>query len=494
MRAGAVLERLMTVAEMGVADAAAPAFGVPSMTLMENAGRAVADAIGRRFTPRPTAILCGPGNNGGDGYVAARLLAQRGWPTWCETLGDPRLLKGDAAEAYRRWTGETLPVSPDNPMAELFVDALFGAGLSRPLDGHAARLAEASQRMRERVVAIDVPSGVHGDTGLALGGVAFHAGLTVTFVRRKPGHLLLPGRAQCGDVVVADIGMPDAACLRAFEAGVARTWALAGGALAPAPLDTHKYRRGHCLVVSGDANSAGAARLAARAAARAGAGLTTIAAPADAAALHRAQVAAIMVRTDPLAELLRDVRKNAVVVGPGLGLHAAAVAQLRQVLDARRAAVLDADALTLIAEDAALRTHELCVLTPHEGEFARLYPDIAKDLARTGKLEATRAAARRSGATVVFKGADTVVAAPDGTAALDDQAPPFLATAGSGDVLAGLIGGLLAQGLSPFDAACAGVFLHGAAARHAGIGLTADDLPGAVSAVLAGLNAQPGTR
>ncbi|MCC6921131.1 MAG: NAD(P)H-hydrate dehydratase [Alphaproteobacteria bacterium] len=489
MRVAASLERLMTVAEMGAADAAAPECGVPSMTLMEKAGCAVADAIGRRFTPRPTAVLCGPGNNGGDGYVVARLLAQRGWPVWCEALGDISLLKGDAAEAFRRWTGETLPVSQDNPMAGLFVDALFGAGLSRPLEGHAARLAAASARMRDRIVAVDVPSGIHGDTGLALGGIAFHAGLTVTFVRRKPGHLLMPGRAQCGDVVVADIGMPQAACLRALEGSAENTWALAGGHLAPAKLDTHKYRRGHCLVVSGGANSAGAARLAAQGAARAGAGLTTIAADAGAAALHRAHLSAIMVRTDPLADLLGDARRNAVVVGPGLGLDDAAAAQLRQVLEARRASVLDADALTLVARDSGLPLHDRCVATPHEGEFARLYPDIAQELPRIGKLAAARAAARRSGVTILFKGADTVIAAPDGSAAIDDQAPPYLATAGSGDVLAGMIGGLLAQGLPPFDAACAGVFLHGAAARQAGIGMTADDLPSAVSSVLAGLNA-----
>jgi hydroxyethylthiazole kinase-like uncharacterized protein yjeF len=493
MRAEASFETLMSVAQMAAADAAAPELGMPSMILMENAGRAVADEIGRRFTPRPTAVLCGPGNNGGDGYVVARLLRRRGWPVWCESFGDTARLKGDAAEAFRRWDGETRPVSPDNPMAELFVDAIFGAGLSRPLDGDAARLAQASAHMADKVVSIDVPSGVHGDTGQTLGGPAFHAGTTVTFVRRKPGHELLPGREHCGDVVLADIGMPSAAILRALE-GRPETHAIVGGFALGQPLGAHKYDRGHCLVVSGPASSAGAARLAALGAARAGAGLTTLFAPADAAALHRAHLTAIMVRDGDLAAQLADARKNAVVIGPGLGLDTGAEAHVNAVLAARRATVLDADALTLIAKNATQgiqRTHDLCVLTPHGGEFARLCPDLAEALPRIGKLEAVREAARRFGATVLLKGADTVVAAPDGEAAIDTLAPPFLATAGSGDVLAGLIGGLLAQGLPPFEAACGGVFLHGAAARRLGIGLLADDLPGAVPGVLAALTVPP---
>jgi NAD(P)H-hydrate epimerase len=491
MRVEASFEALLSVAQMTAADAAAPGLGVPSMTLMENAGRAVADAIGRRFTPRPTAVLCGPGNNGGDGYVAARVLKQRGWPVWCETFADTSRLKGDAAEAFRRWDGDTLLVSADNPMAELFVDAIFGAGLSRPLEGDAARLAATAPRMRDRIVAVDVPSGVHGDTGQGLGGPMFHAALTVTFVRRKPGHFLMPGRACCGDIVVDDIGMPEPAVVRARGAGSPETCAIAGGFAVATPPGAHKYDRGHCLVVSGGAETAGAARLAARGAARAGAGLTTVAAPADAAALHRVQLTAIMVRTASLAEILADTRKNAVVIGPGLGLDVQAADKVRSVLAACRATVLDADALTLLAKEGPDAVHDLCVLTPHGGEFARLFPDIAERLDRIGKLEASREAARRIGATVLFKGADTVVAEPDGRAAIDALAPPYLATAGSGDVLAGLIGGLLAQGLPPFEAACAGVFLHGAAARHLGPGLLADDLPDALPPVLSGLTLLP---
>jgi len=481
-----IFETLMSVAEMAAADAAAPAAGVPSMTLMEKAGLAVADEIGRRWTPRPMAVLCGPGNNGGDGYVAARVLKARGWPVWCESIADPGALKGDAAEAFRRWDGVTMPVSPDNPMAELFVDALFGAGLSRPLDGEAARLAAASARIAERVVSIDAPSGIDGDTGLAAGGTAFHAALTVTFVRRKPGHVLMPGRERCGETVVADIGMPAAALSGALR-GTAM--ALAGGLSRRGDPTAHKYQRGHCVVASGGWLTGGAARLAALAAARAGAGLVTLAAPEEAAGVHANHVTSVMVRAQTPGALLADPRKNAVVIGPGLGLDEAEAEQLAIVLAARRATVIDADALTLLGMHLGLKVHGACVLTPHEGEFARVFPDLAADLPVTGRLTAVRAAAARCGAVVLLKGADTVVAAPDGRAAIDALSPPWLATAGSGDVLAGLIGGALAQGAPAFEAACAGVFLHGAAARALGPGLIADDLPGAVPGVLAGLKA-----
>lgn len=486
MRAEATFETLMSVAQMGAADAAAPGLGVPSMTLMENAGRAVADEIGKRWTPRPTAVLCGPGNNGGDGYVAARVLKARGWPVWCETVADASGLRGDAAEAFRRWDGETMPVSPDNPMAALFVDALFGAGLSRPLDGAAARLADASARIPERVVSIDVPSGVHGDTGQALGDLAFHAALTVTFVRRKPGHVLEPGRGRCGETVVADIGMPEATCAHALGEGP-KTYAISGGVALPGDPGLHKYGRGHCLVASGGWLSTGAARLAALAAVRAGAGLVTIAALDEAAGIHAGHLTSVMVRAESVGHLLADPRKNAVVIGPGLGAGDVEAAQLAAVLASGRAAVVDADALTLLAMHAGLQVHAGCVLTPHGGEFARVFPDLADAMPVKGKLAVVREAAARCGAVVLLKGRDTVIADPYGRAAIETLAPPWLATAGSGDVLAGLIGGLLAQGAAPFEAACGGVFLHGAAARALGPGLIADDLPGAVPGVLQGL-------
>lgn len=500
MRVQAKFETLMTVRQMAAADTAAPDWGVPSMHLMEAAGKAVADEIGRRFSAGSAIVYCGPGNNGGDGYVAARVLKQRGWQVRCESLIDPFALTGDAAQAYARWDGPTVRLEAPPAMGSVsedavHIDALFGAGLSRPLEGPAAAIADWSRHLRARFVAVDVPSGISGDTGLALDGRAVHADLTVTFVRRKPGHLLLPGRTHCGAVVLADIGMPTEALRRAFEGEDSpAVQAIAGGVAHASRAGAHKYDRGHCLVVSGGYLATGAARLAALAAARAGAGLTTIAADAAAAAIHAAHLTSVMVRSDPLADLLADPRRNAVVIGPGLGLDDDARHKVNIVLGARRATVLDADALTLIASDIAQgiqKTHESCVLTPHGGEFARLFPDLNQNLSTIGKLDAARQAARRANATIVLKGADTVIAAPDGRAAIDSLAPPFLATAGSGDVLSGLIAGLLAQGLDPFAAACGGVFLHGAAASRLGPGLTADDLPGAVPGVLAGLEIQP---
>ena len=487
MRLGAILQPLMTIAEMAAADAASPGCGVPSMTLMENAGRSVADEIGRRFTPRPTAILCGPGNNGGDGYVVARLLARRGWPVQCFALGDTESLKGDAATARQRWAGPVKLLSGDPPQADLYVDALFGAGLSRPLTEQAARFARFTATVPQKVVAIDVPSGLNGDTGQPLGKHAVSAGLTITFVRRKPGHVLTPGRYHCGDVVCGAIAMPEA-CLP--EASPLH--AVTGLQAMPSNPAAHKYDRGHCLVISGGSETTGASRLAAIAVARSGAGLTTIAAPADAARVHAAHLTSIMVRafTDSagLAELLKDRRRSALVIGPGLGLDQDAQDQLDLALIAGRPSVLDADALTLIARTQPWPLPPHIVLTPHGGEFARLFPDIAASLARAGKLAATRAAAARAGCIVLFKGPDTVIASPVGRAVIDMTAPPTLATAGSGDVLAGLIGGLLAQGHEPFDAAVTAVALHAAAARHLGTGLLADDLPLAIPAVMRALD------
>jgi NAD(P)H-hydrate epimerase len=492
-------EVVLSVAEMGEADAAAVRAGFPSLTLMENAGREVAQEIARRFSPRPTVVLTGPGNNGGDGWVVARLLKQSGWDVWVEWLTAPTKLKGDAAAMAKRFDGPAMPISAENRMAELFVDALFGAGLDRPLEGEALRLAKASPRFRERIVAIDVPSGVDGTTGETRG-PAFEAALTVTFFRRKPGHLLLPGRALRGEVVVRDIGIPEAVLAeiapRTF-ANSPKLWSL------PKPqLSAHKYARGHTLIVSGDQTHTGAARLAARASLRIGSGLVTIASPSDALAVNAAHLTAIMIAkcdsAADLALLLEDERKNAVVLGPGNGVGEVTRGKVAAALKSKAAIVLDADALTSF-EAAPRELFAMCrertVLTPHAGEFARLLPGLlgatlsplagrGKGEGAIGRLEAAREAAHRSGAVVVLKGADTVVAAPDGRAAINENAPPTLATAGAGDVLAGMIAGLLAQGMPAFDAACAAVWLHGAAATAFGPGLIAEDLPESLPSVL----------
>lgn len=476
---------LLSVAEMYAADAAAERAGTPGLTLMENAGRAVVEAVVRCWAPRPVVVLCGPGNNGGDGFVAARLLAEAGWPLRLGLMGDVESLKGDAAAMAARWQHPVESLSLAMLDGEpLVVDALFGAGLARPLDGVALALAEACADWELPCVAVDIPSGIHGDSGAVLGG-AFRAVLTVTFARRKPGHVLLPGREHAGEVVVADIGIPPAAIaglrLRTHENGPALWRALLPG---PTAAD-HKYSRGHALVVGGDGAHSGAARLAARAALRVGAGLVTVHAPEAAIPVYAAQLSAVMVASSSdLGAALADERRNALLIGPGCGASPTTRAQVLQALAVGKRCVLDADALTAFQDEPAALFAALgpgCVLTPHEGECRRLFAHEGNKLARA------RAAAEESGAVVVLKGADSVIAAPDGRAAINANAPPTLATAGSGDVLAGLILGLLAQGMPAFKAAAAAVWLHGAAASAFGPGLIAEDLSETLPQVLRGL-------
>ncbi|MDE0048300.1 MAG: NAD(P)H-hydrate dehydratase [Rhodospirillales bacterium] len=471
---GARALALFSVAEMYAADAAAAKAGIPGLTLMENAGRAVADAVVRRWGARPVSVLCGPGNNGGDGFVAARLLADAGWPVRLGLMGSRERLKGDAAAVAAQWPHPVEPLDLALLDGEpLVVDALFGAGLARPLEGVALALAGSSAGRRLPCVAVDIPSGIHGDTGAALGG-SFRAAVTVTFGLRKYGHLLLPGREHAGDVVVADIGIPasaiDALQLRVCENAPALWQPLLPG---PSAAD-HKYSRGHALVVGGDGARSGAARLAARAALRVGAGLVTVHAPEDAIPVYAAQLTAVMVAsTADLGTALADTRRNAVLIGPGCGVSPTTRAQALRALRAGKRCVLDADALTAFRDEPAALFAALTsgsVLTPHEGEYRRLFAHEGDKLARA------RAAAAESGGVVVLKGADSVIAAPDGRAAINANAPPTLATAGSGDVLAGFILGLLAQGMPAYEAAAAGVWLHGAAATAFGPGLIAEDL------------------
>lgn len=497
---------LLTTAEMAEADRLTIASGVRGVALMEAAGRAVADRAAhliRRRNGTKIEVLCGPGNNGGDGYVAAHALLEMGFDVEAYTLGDPRSLKGDAAWAYELWNRDAPPIDLfDIEHSDLVVDALFGAGLARDLDGAARELVERVNAWRRDgggcVIAVDVPSGLDGATG-AIRGAAIEADETVTFFRLKPAHLLMPGRALCGDVTCADIGIgPDVLteiAPRAFH-NIPALWRAA----LPIPrIDAHKYARGHAVVVSGGLSSTGAARLAARGALRTGAGLVTVASPSDALLVNAAATTAVMVRRSDgpkgLAELLSDARKNAVALGPGLGVGEATCALVETALshsDAPRAVVLDADALTSFAGAperlfAAIRAAGgPVVLTPHAGEFARLFGRDDAD-----KLARAREAAEKSDAIVVFKGPDTVVAHPDGRAAIASNAPAWLATAGSGDVLAGMICGLLAQAMPAFEAACAGVWMHGEAANVFGPGLIAEDLPENLPKVWRALLAAP---
>jgi ADP-dependent NAD(P)H-hydrate dehydratase / NAD(P)H-hydrate epimerase len=478
---------LLSTAEMAEADRLAIAGGVPGIELMENAGRAVADAV-LRLRPRRVTVVAGPGNNGGDGFVAARHLAAQGIQVRVCFVGDARKLKGDASRAAERWTGaldEGLPAALAD--ADFIIDALFGAGLDRDVEGLSRTIIGAINARGVPVIAVDLPSGVNGTTGATMG-VAVKATRTVTFFRRKTGHLLLPGRLQCGAVEVADIGI-SASVLEKIKPQTFVNDPSFWGRSFPRPTsEGHKYSRGHAIVVSGGSSSTGAARLAARGALRAGAGLVTIASPEEALAINATENVAVMVRrvdgAADLAKFLADKRRNAVVLGPGGGVGALMRDQVLAGLASQAAVVLDADALTSFAEQPAELVSAIAqrpgrgvVLTPHEGEFSRLFNEINKTSQDHSKLEKTRAAARYCGAVVVYKGADTVVADPSGRATIADNGPPTLATAGSGDVLSGIIAGLMAQGMPVLEAACAGVWLHGEAANEFGPGLISEDLP-----------------
>jgi hydroxyethylthiazole kinase-like uncharacterized protein yjeF len=478
---------LLTVEEMYRADAAAVAAGVASLSLMEAAGRAIAREIRRRWRPRPTAVLCGPGNNGGDGFVVARVLSAEGWPVRVGLLGAREALRGDAAVNAARWRGPVRAL--DRALVDgepLVVDALFGAGLARPLDGIAAELIGEINRRGLDCVGVDVPSGVHGDTGAVLG-AATRCRLTVTFFRAKPGHLLLPGRELAGELVVVDIGIPE----RVLQQIAPRTFAN-GPALwrdrLPRPgASSNKYTRGHAVVLAG-AEMAGAARLAADAARRIGAGLVTVAARPDSRATIVAgspgTIVAGIAADGDFRDLIADPRRNAVLIGPGAGVSRETRARVLEALRLGKACVLDADALTVFRDDSAALFGAIsapCVLTPHEGEFARLFDDEGDKLGRA------RRAAAASGAVVLLKGADSVIAAGSGHAAINVGAPADLATAGSGDVLSGMVLGLLAQAMPPFEAACAAAWMHGRSAARFGPGLIAEDIIDGLPAVVAGL-------
>jgi hydroxyethylthiazole kinase-like uncharacterized protein yjeF len=389
--------------------------------------------------------------------------------------------------AAARWTGPREAASPSGLAgAAVVIDALFGAGLDRPVEGVARVMIEAINAAPAKVYAVDLPSGINGTSGAVLG-VAVRASETITFFRRKTGHLLLPGRLHCGEVHVVDIGIPAEVLSRIKPQTLHNAPALWGKCFPVPAVDAHKYSRGHAVVASGGISSTGAARLAARGALRAGAGLVTIASPRAALAVNAAANLAVMVRPlDAAAELaafMSDRRRNVVVLGPGGGVGPQMQEMVLAALAMERAVVLDADALTSFAEQPerlleAIRAHQGgAVLTPHGGEFGRIFGDLPSISQAGSKLDQARQAAAQTGAIMLLKGPDTVVAAPDGRAAIADNAPPWLATAGSGDVLAGFVAGLLAQGMPGFEAAAAAVWLHGEAGSAAGPGLISEDLP-----------------
>ncbi|WP_171099774.1 NAD(P)H-hydrate dehydratase [Ruegeria sp. HKCCD7255] len=578
------MTELLTAAQMSAIERAAIDAGeVTGMELMERAGQGVVDAIFEEWPeldrrgaspshsfeyskkdeeqPLRAVVLCGPGNNGGDGFVVARLLRELGWEVWVFLYGDPEKLPPDARVNYERWSkqGDVHDFLSDLP-EELFffsaeglgvvVDALFGTGLSRPLSIDVQRRLGDFRSIVPicflHSVSVDVPSGFDSDSGRFLvegqwKPFVTHNDLCVTFHRPRVGHYLED--AAFGTLATKNIGLDELARARNFQnlkEGLAQLSDLVSGTESPEEIKTalleggdptslikflpdepveliewvqdevekfptaHKYTHGHALILSGGSGQTGAARLAARGALRIGAGLVTLGVPPAAQMEVACQITALMMRrvegAEGLAEALQDQRLNALCLGPGLGLERAR-ALVPVALAAQRATVLDADALTAFGEDPDKLfelLHPNCVLTPHGGEFARLFPDIAEKLTSAptvgpaySKVDATREAARRAGCVVLFKGPDTVIAGPDGrcaiNAAMYERAAPWLATAGSGDVLAGFITGLLARGIAPQSAAETAAWLHVECARQFGPGLIAEDLPEQLPAVLRNL-------
>ncbi len=491
---------IVTPEEMGRVDRAAIADGpLAGYCLMRHAGATVAGEILARYAEAEGVfVLCGPGNNGGDGYVVARLLVERGLRVRVFAEAKP-VASGDASRALEDCPVEAEPFTAFQPTRGwIVVDALFGAGLKRPLEGRAAEIVARVSSSGLPVVAIDLPSGVCGVSGKPLG-AALSAEVTVTFFRKKPGHLLVPGRQMCGDLVVADIGIADSALDTVGRALWENQPALWREAVPKLCVSAHKYSRGHVAVISGGATSTGAARLAARAAARAGAGAVTMLSPTNALSINAMHLTSIMLRkADTIGELqafLAHRSPSGVVLGPGAGTgertRSFARALLHQANDAS-GLVFDADALTAFSDKPDMffgmikGSAAQVVLTPHEGEFSRLFPGL-EDAPAISKVQRAREAARRSGATIVLKGPDTIVAAPDGRGAINANATPHLATAGSGDVLSGIAASLLAQGMPAFEAACAAVWIHAECGRSFGPGLIAEDLPEMLPKVLQGL-------
>lgn len=483
-------DAILTINAMGAADRYAIAQGRPGSVLMEAAGQGIVAAIVERYAPRPAAVLCGPGNNGGDGWEAASRLQALGWPVRLFSMVDRDQLEGDAALSAAKWDGLVEPLSACQPEAfGLVLDALFGAGLTRPLDGEAARLAQACAQ-GPAVVAADVPSGLHGDRARA-DGPAFRADLTVTFHQFKPAHLLEPGRTACGEVVLVDIGIPhgwDSAAPPCAQVNHPGLWAVPGLAL---PAEAHKHSRGRLCIVSGPAGATGAARLAGRAGLVAGAGFVTLLCEAAGLPEVAAGEPSLVTRSykphETMGEVVAAHRASAAVLGPGGGVTERLKQAVVSALTLDLPMVLDADALSVFADAPDLlfkAGHARTVLTPHAGEFARLFSDLSGNAA-LNKIEKTRQAAARSGCVVLFKGPDTVIADPSGAVRVNVHASPRLATAGTGDVLAGVIGALMAQGAAPFDAASAGAWLHGEAGRRCGPGATVltvlDTLPAALT-------------
>jgi hydroxyethylthiazole kinase-like uncharacterized protein yjeF len=486
------LLELLTAEEMSRAEQLAAASGISTLTMMENAGRGVAEEVVRRY-PRGSrvVVLCGPGNNGGDGFVAARYLRERGYQVRLALLGRKEDLRRDPKEMARRWDEAIEPMALQSlEGAQIAVDAIYGTGLRDDVGGVVAQVVEGVVERGLPVISVDVPSGINATSG-ALKGLAFKATATVTFFRRKTGHVLLPGRLYCGDVRAVEIGIPAAVLSEIAPRTFVNDPDFWLRYFPKLKTDGHKYDRGRAVIVSGPMESTGAARLAARTALRAGAGLVTVATSKSAFYINAAQLTAVMVAPYDgpagLSAVLSDPRITAVLIGPGAGQDPEVKDLVGSVLASEAVAVLDAEGITAFQAAPAELFHYIksrpapTVMTPHEGEFRKIFPELSSE---PSKLERARRAAEMSGAVIILKGADTVIAAPDGLSIINENAPPWLATAGSGDVLAGLLTGLIAEGMAAFDAAAAAVWMHGELAVIFGPGLIADDMADLLPGVL----------
>tara|TARA_B100001105_G_scaffold252249_1_gene243430 strand:+ start:1905 stop:3404 length:1500 start_codon:yes stop_codon:yes gene_type:complete len=488
-----IITEVLTSEQMYRADFLASKNGISSYQLMRNAGKRIAREIIKKHQKGRVLILCGRGNNGGDGFVVARLLSARGWPVQVGILKSLKKMKDDALRASEEWEGVTFELSLPQLKKRIngcsvVVDALFGIGLNRPVKENIKGLINAINKSEIPCVSIDIPSGIDADSGKILG-TAIKANETISFFRPKLGHILFPGREYSGNLIISDIGIPDSVIQKIKPTIFLNSPKLWNKKFPWPSYQDHKYSRGHALVMGGE-EMTGAARLAARACLRIGSGLVTIAANKSSSKIYKMEMPEILsVTVDSLHDLkkiISDKRKNVFLVGPGIGVSRLSSKKVLLLLSKKRPCVLDADAISAFKDSPKKLFKSVfprCVLTPHEGEFARLFPKIAKRK-NINKVAKCVLAAFDANGVVLLKGSDTVISRPDGLSVVNCNAPPTLATAGSGDVLAGIITGLIAQGMNSFDASVSGAWIHGEAAKLFGPGLVADDLPNLIPLVL----------
>lgn len=471
---------VLTNSQMAEADKLTIEGGFDGYDLMCNAGESFVDTIVQSMVFDHCFILCGPGNNGGDGFVIGKLLRDKGCMVTLASVIPVDQFNGDAAKAASEWGEDVVLFKDVTGIAEhaLVIDAVFGTGFSRKLDDEVVRVFDLVREGGHAVVAVDIPSGIDGNSGQA-DPHTLEADMTITFFRKKLGHVLMPGMALCGDVNIRDIGIADEV-IKETGLSVHENEPQLWQTRIPFPaLDQHKYHRGHAVVLGGE-NLTGAARLSSEAAMRCGVGLCTVVTSVDAAPVYRAGAAHVMVESfdkrKEFADHIQDERRNSIIMGPGAGLEDKKELQeiILAALATKKAIVLDADALSCFEGEADIlckALHEKAVLTPHEGEFYKLFGDLDGD-----KVKRAREATQKTGAVILLKGPDTVIAAPDHVPVVNNHASPYLATGGSGDVLSGMIGGFLAQGVNPFDAACIASWMHGEASLQLGAGMVSSDL------------------